>query len=171
MSINQEKIPSDIIVQTRVTHDGVFFSELEKSPKILALIGLFVTLFNSIDQNLETEFLYVISPQAEKTKPILNFLCEQSTYQKIEILEKILGSEMAVELKDLNTFRNQLCHGVFGMNSLGEISSLKTNKGVSRKKSPFKIEAISEEILRNYIQRERDILKKFHELRLERINK
>jgi hypothetical protein len=165
MNENEESLSSDIMVQIRVTADGVFFSELEKKPKILALIGLFVTLFNGIDQNLETEFFFIINQQTDTTRPVLDFLCAQSVYQKIEILEGVLGGDMTAELKDLNTFRNQICHGVLGMNSLEEVSSTK------RSKKGIKIESISEEILGKYIQRERDILKKFHELRLGRINK
>jgi hypothetical protein len=146
-------------------------SPLEEKPEILKLIGLFLVLFNNIDNCLGSEFHLIINQTDSKKRPILDFLITQQTSQKIEILKEVLGINLTKELKELNNFRNQICHGMYGMNSIGEISNIKRlKKRKEKSKTPyFEIESISEEKLEKYIERERVILQKFHELSLSRL--
>lgn len=146
-------------------------SPLENEPEILRLIGLFIVIFNNIESRLGLEFYYIINQTDIQKRPILDFLETQQTLKKIELLENILDTQLVNELKQINNFRNQLCHGMYGVNmSSGEISNTKRLKKPKKKsKTPyFKIERITEKILNDYINRERSVLQKFHELILSR---
>ncbi|MDB4983973.1 MAG: hypothetical protein JWM20_152 [Patescibacteria group bacterium] len=150
------------------------YSPLEQKPKVLELIGLFIVLFNGIDSRLGTEFYWILDQTDRKKRPILDFLETQQTSSKIEILKEILGPDLYKELGELNKFRNQLCHGMYGVNlATGEISNTKRLKKPAKKsKTPyFKIESINEKILEKYIERERSVLQEFYKLALSRLPK
>lgn len=137
-------------------------SPLEDKPEILQEIGRFIVLFNLIDNELSLRFYYVINQTNEKHKPILDFLSSQFFSQKLEVVKNILGNDLYKEIYDLNEFRNHLGHGMYGMNSVGEVSSTKRNKS-----GKYSTKPISKEILEKEILKEREVLKKFYEMRLK----
>ena len=141
-------------------------SPLEDNPKVLEKIGLFIVLFNLIDTDLSIEFVHIINQLDQKLRPILDFLSSQSISIKIQILENFTGSGICSEIKEINDFRNHIGHGTYGKNSLGSISNTKRSRGGKYATLP-----LNEKILDEYIEREREILNKFYQLRLKRMGK
>jgi len=139
-------------------------SPLEENPKILEKIGLFTVLFNLIDSNLSMEFYYILNQNNIKTKLVLDFLYSQQVSIKLQILQNFTGENFCSEIKEINDFRNCISHGIYGRTSLGVISNTKRNRD-----GKYISKSITEEILDEYIQKEREILNTFHKLRLERM--
>ena len=141
-------------------------SPLEENPKVLEKIGLFIVLFNLIDSSLSIEFVYIIKQSDQKVRPILDFLSSQQISFKLKILENFTGNNICSEIREINEFRNHISHGTYGKNSLGSISNTKRNR-----KGRYINLTLDEKILDKYIKREREVLNKFHRLRLKRMGK
>jgi len=142
-------------------------SPLEDNPKVLEKIGKFIVLFNLIDSGLSIEFIYIISQIDPKVRPILDFLCSQQISIKLQILKNFTGDDICSEIDNINEFRNHISHGTYGKNSLsGSLSNTKRNR-----KGKYTNIPLDEKILDKYIEREREVLNKFHQLRLKRMKK
>lgn len=142
-------------------------SPLEETPKVLEKIGLFIVLFNLIDSNLTTEFVYLINQTNPQTRPILDFLNSQQISLKYKILEKFTGEKLCKEIEALNNFRNYLSHGSYGVNmATKKISTTKLNRA-----GKYENKTIDEKILDEYILRIREVLGEFHKLHLKRMGK
>ena len=142
-------------------------SPLEDNLKVLEKIGLFIVLFNLIDNNLSIEFVYIINQNNPKTKEVLNFLCSQQISKKLEILKDFTGGTFCSEINTINKFRNHISHGLYGKNSSsGFISNTKRNKN-----GKYVSVHLDEKILDKYIERERKVLNQFNQIRLKRMGK
>lgn len=142
-------------------------SPLEDNPKVLEKIGLFIVLFNLIDSDLSIEFIYIISQIDPRVRPILDFLCSQQISIKLQILKNFTGDDLCSEINEINEFRNCISHGTYGKNSSsGSLSNIKRNR-----KGKYSSMLLDEIILDKYIEREREVLNKFYQLRLKRMGK
>ncbi len=142
-------------------------SPLEDNRKILEKIGQFVVLFNLIDTNLSIEFVYIISQVDLKLRSILDFLYSQQISIKLQILKDFTGNDLCKEINEINNFRNHISHGTYGKNlSSGLLSNTKRTR-----KGKYTNILLNEEILNKYIEREREVLNKFHQLHLKRMGK
>ncbi len=157
-------LPDDIIIQTTIEKDGQFRSPLEDSPELLQEIGRFIVLFNLIDHELLLQFYYVISQINDTYRPILDFLCSQQFLKKIDILKNMLGEELYKELFEINEFRNYMGHGIYGMNSSGEVSNTKRSRN-----GKYDIKTLTKEIVIEEINKEKKILNKFYQMRISKL--
>lgn len=138
-------------------------SPLEERPEVLEKIGLFIVLFNTIDLYLSKEFNFLIRRSAE-TQQALNFLETQDFLKKITLLKVVLGEALFKKILKVNDFRIFIAHGMYGMDSSGEITLIKQK----RDSSEYEDRLLMSEIITN-IEKEREILKLLHALVLKRL--
>lgn len=143
-------------------------SPLEDQPKVLQKIGLFIVLFNLIDGRLGTEFYYVINQQDGKKRLILSFLETLDVIVKVNMLRPILGEKIYKKIAKLNEFRVFIAHGSYGVQRGSQEVSMSKMK---RPTGKYHHKALSELILDEQIEAEREVLSLLHELVLKRIPK
>jgi hypothetical protein len=131
-------------------------SPLEKNPKLLEKIGLYIVLFNLIDVLLGIQFYYIIDQTKNNNKKVINYLQTLDYNKKVDILSPNFSKKLSTGLKDINNFRVKLAHSVYGSSDDSSIFSIiKINKGSAR----HEIMNIDETILEKEIQKLRGILK------------
>lgn len=141
-------------------------SPLEENPEILQKVGLFIALFNLIEDRLNYEFYFLFNQSDKNTRPSLDFLTSQIISSKVKLLKNFTGKDLCEEIEQINNFRNHISHGLYGKDFKGYISNTKRGK-----KGNYTTIALDEKVLDEYIARERAVLKKFHNSILKRIGK
>ncbi len=139
-------------------------SPLEDNPKILEKTGLFIVLFSQIETMLGLQFYFMIDQQNDNQRNVLDYLSTQDVSKKIDLLKPILGDDQYEKVKTLNIFRNFIAHGLFGIDSAGNISVTKQKRN-TRKYDSMKLDHAT---LDMYIKEERDVMVSIHGLVLKK---
>lgn len=149
-------------------------SPLEKQPKLLEKIGLFIVLFNLIDNRLNFEFYFLLNQKDLHERPLIDFLSSQRFSQKLDLLKISIGDILYKEIKEINDFRNFIAHGTYGeevvfTESGATVPSGKVSVTKLGSKAKYQSCDLNEQIISEYIEKERQVLKSMHELIVSRL--